>query len=111
MTLVDNFVCNEACLKFYPVLDWEPMEFFSAGGNAREFRRRLTTRQSEIILNFNFKEFRFGLHADYIVLVDFLHLLRSIKGRFIYAPNQFDITMTYRNKVLFSSADHTMCAM
>ena len=34
-----------------------------------------------IILNFCFKEFRFGLHADSLVLVDFLHVFGSIEGR------------------------------
>ena len=43
-----------------------------------------------IILNFRFEEFRFGLHADSIVLVDFLHVLGSIEGRFISAPNPFE---------------------
>ena len=27
MTLVENFVCNEANFKLYPVSNWEPMEF------------------------------------------------------------------------------------
>ena len=39
--------------------------------------------------NFCFKEFRCSLHADFIVLVDFLHVLRSIEGRFISGPNTF----------------------
>ena len=43
-----------------------------------------------IIPNFCLKEFRFGLHADSIVLVDFLHVLRSIEGRFVSAPNPFE---------------------
>ena len=42
-----------------------------------------------IVLNFCFKELRFGLHADSIVLVDFLHVLGSIKGKFISAPDAF----------------------
>ena len=42
-----------------------------------------------IVPNFCFKEFRFGLHADFIVLVDFLHVLGSIEARFISAPNTF----------------------
>ena len=42
-----------------------------------------------IILNFCFKELRFGLHADFLVMVDFLHLLRSIEGGFISSPNAF----------------------
>ena len=36
-TLVENFVCNEADFKLYPVPDWEP-EFFQVRGNVREFR-------------------------------------------------------------------------
>ena len=28
LTLVENFVCNEAYFKLYPVPDWEPMDFF-----------------------------------------------------------------------------------
>ena len=40
-----------------------------------------------ISLNFCLKEFRCGLHADSIVLVDFLHVLGSIEGRFISATN------------------------
>ena len=28
-------------------------------------------------------EFRFGLHADSIVPVDFIHILGSIEGRFV----------------------------
>ena len=36
-----------------------------------------------IVPNFCFEEFRFGLHADFIVLVDFLHVLGSIEGRLI----------------------------
>ena len=42
-----------------------------------------------IVLNFGIKEFRFGLHADSIVLVDFLHALESIEGRFVSAPDGF----------------------
>ena len=42
-----------------------------------------------VILNFCYKKFRFGLHADSVVLVDFLHVLRSIEMRFIFAPNPF----------------------
>ena len=42
-----------------------------------------------IVPNFCFKEFRFGLHADFIVVVDFLHVLGSIEGRFILVPNTF----------------------
>ena len=48
-----------------------------------------------IILNFCFKEFRFGLHADSIVLVDFLHVLRSFEGRFISVPNPFEQTLGF----------------
>ena len=46
-----------------------------------------------IVPNFCFKEFRFGLHADFIVVVDFLHVLGSIQGRFISAPNTFKQTL------------------
>ena len=46
-----------------------------------------------VILNFCFKKLRFGLHADSIVLVDFLHVLRSIEMRFISAPNLFKQTL------------------
>ena len=42
-----------------------------------------------IVPNFFFEEFRFGLHADFIVLLDFLHVLGSIEGRFVLAPNTF----------------------
>ena len=45
-----------------------------------------------IVPNFFFEEFRFGLHADFIVLVDFLHVLGSIEGRFISATNTFKQT-------------------
>ena len=38
MTLVENFVCNEAYFKLYHVFDWEPMEIFQLRGNVREFR-------------------------------------------------------------------------
>ena len=37
-----------------------------------------------------FKKFGFSLHADSVVLVDFLHVLRSIEVRFISAPNHFE---------------------
>ena len=40
-----------------------------------------------IVPNFCFKEFRFGLNADFNVLVEFLHVLGSIEGGFISAPN------------------------
>ena len=30
------------------------------------------------------------MHADSVVLVDFLHVLRSIEVRFISAPNPFE---------------------
>ena len=43
-----------------------------------------------VILNFCFKKFGFGLHADSVVLVDFLHVLRSIEVRFISTPNPFE---------------------
>ena len=46
-----------------------------------------------ILLKFCFKEFRFGLHADSIVLVDFLHVLESIEGQFISEPNSFEQTL------------------
>ena len=46
-----------------------------------------------IFLNFCFKELRFGLHADSIVVVDFLHALGSIEGGFIYSPNAFKQTL------------------
>ena len=36
-----------------------------------------------IVPNFCFKELRFGLHGDSILLVDFLHVLGSIEGGFI----------------------------
>ena len=39
------------------------------------------------------KELRFGLHADSIVLVNFLHVLGSIEGRFVSAPNAFGQTL------------------
>ena len=46
-----------------------------------------------IVPYFFFEEFRFGLHADFIVLVDFLHVLGSIEGRFVSAPNTFKQTL------------------
>ena len=46
-----------------------------------------------VILNFCFKKFRFGLHADSVVLVDFLHVLRSVEVRFISVPNPFEQTL------------------
>ena len=46
-----------------------------------------------IILNLCFKELRFGLHADSVVLVDFLHVLGSIEGGFISSPNAFKQTL------------------
>ena len=42
-----------------------------------------------IVLNFRFKELRFGLHADSIILMDFLHVPGSIEGGFISSPNAF----------------------
>ena len=36
---------------------------------------------------------RFGLHADSIVLVDFLHVLGSIERGFISSPNAFKQTL------------------
>ena len=38
---------------------------------------------------FFFKELRFGLHADSIVLVDFLYVLGSIEGGFISSIDAF----------------------
>ena len=46
-----------------------------------------------VILNFFFKKFGFGLHADSVVLVDFLHVLRSVEVRFISAPNPFKLML------------------
>ena len=46
-----------------------------------------------IILNFGFKELRFGLHADSVVLVDFLHVLRSTEGGFISSPDTLKKTL------------------
>ena len=43
-----------------------------------------------VILNFCFKKFRFGLHTDSVVLVDFRHVLTSVEVRFISAPNPFE---------------------
>ena len=40
-----------------------------------------------IVLNFCFKELRFGLHADSIILMNFLQVPGSIEGGFIYWPN------------------------
>ena len=37
----------------------------------------------------------FCLHADSVVLVDFLHVLRSIEVRFISAPNPFEQTLGF----------------
>ena len=45
-----------------------------------------------IVLNFCSKELRLGVHADSIVLVDFLHVLGSIEGGFISSPNSFKQT-------------------
>ena len=42
-----------------------------------------------VILDLCFKKFGFGLHAGSVVLVDFLHILRSVEMRFIFAPNPF----------------------
>ena len=41
------------------------------------------------VLNFCFKELRFGLPADSMLLVDFLQVLGSIEGGFISSPNGF----------------------
>ena len=46
-----------------------------------------------IVPNFCFKKIRFDLHADFIVLVDFLHVLGSNEGRFILASNTFKQTL------------------
>ena len=46
-----------------------------------------------IVLNICFKELRFSLHGDAIVLVDFQHVLGSIEGRFISVPNPFKQTL------------------
>ena len=43
-----------------------------------------------VILIFCFKKFGFGLHADSVVLVDFLHVLRYVEVRFISLPNPFE---------------------
>ena len=43
--------------------------------------------------NFCFKELRFALHADSVVMVDFLHVLGSIEGGFISLPNAFKQTL------------------
>ena len=40
LTLVENFVCNEAYFQLYPVPDWKSMEFFQLRGNVRKFRGR-----------------------------------------------------------------------
>ena len=42
-----------------------------------------------IILNFCFKELIFGLYADSVEMVDFLHVLVSIEGGMISSPNLF----------------------
>ena len=42
-----------------------------------------------VILDLCFKKFRFGLHAGSVVLVDFLHILRSVEMRSISVPNPF----------------------
>ena len=38
-------------------------------------------------------KFKFGLHADSIVLVDFLHILGCIISRFFSAPDAFEQTL------------------
>ena len=48
-----------------------------------------------VILDFCFKKFGFCLHADSVVLVDFLHVLRSIEVRFISAPNPFKQMLSF----------------
>ena len=37
LTLVENFVCNEAYFELYPIFDREPVEFFQLRGNVRVF--------------------------------------------------------------------------
>ena len=32
LTLVEDFVCNEAYFELYPIPNWKPMEFFSVEG-------------------------------------------------------------------------------
>ena len=41
----------------------------------------------------DYPELRFGLHADSVVLVYFLHVLGSIEGGFISSPNGFKQTL------------------
>ena len=48
-----------------------------------------------IVLNFRFKELRFGLHADSIILVDFLHVTGSTEGGFISLPNAFKYLVSF----------------
>ena len=45
-----------------------------------------------IVLNLRFKELGFGLHADSIILMNFLHVPGSIEGGFISSPNVFKQT-------------------
>ena len=45
-----------------------------------------------IVLNLHFKELRFGLHVDSIILMNFLHVPGSIEGGFISSPNAFKQT-------------------
>ena len=37
--------------------------------------------------------FGFGLHVDSVVVVNFLHVLRSVEVRFISVPNPFEQTL------------------
>ena len=46
-----------------------------------------------IVLNVFSKEFRFGLRADSLVLVDFLNVFGSTECRFISAKNAFKKTL------------------
>ena len=46
-----------------------------------------------IVLNFLFKELRFGLRADSIILMNFLHVPGSFEGGFISLPNSFKQTL------------------
>ena len=45
-----------------------------------------------IVLNLCFKESRFGLHADSIILMNFQHVPGSIEGGFMSSLNAFKQT-------------------
>ena len=64
-----------------------------------------------VILDFCFKKFGFCLHADSVVLVDFLHVLRSIEVRFISAPNPFKQTLGFfcRNYSFVNPSRNVLC--